>query len=170
VRRDISGNRVLAGAADAPVPPAPPLPYNVPVPRSWLRRTLWAVVGLCFAGTASGAALHACPEHGAMMLGMASQGARTGGTECLDAPGQSAESGGTHRGHDGSGHRGHPCTCPGACCATQAVALASGRAAVAPPIPPGATSLAPLPPSTVRALAAPDVRLPPTLGPPSTQV
>ena len=117
--------------------------------RPLFARVLAAVLGLWFAASMSGVALQACPEHGGVMPGMVA-GAQH------------------HGGHNG--HHGHQCTCPGSCCATGMVTLAAGRLVAIPVVPVSVAAPAPAPVSDVRAVAAPDVALPPPLGPPAFQV
>jgi hypothetical protein len=143
--------------------------------RPLLVRVLTGFLGLWFAASMSGVALQACPEHGGVTPGMIAGAHHHGGPDCAGAAGQGpADAGGhdqTGTGHDcHHGHHGHQCTCPGSCCATGMVTLAAGRLVAIPVVPVSIAAPSRAPANDVRAVAAPDVVLPPPLGPPAFQV
>jgi hypothetical protein len=135
-------------------------------------RALTGLLGLWMTASISGVALQACPTHGMMMPDMVAGSHHDGGCGGADtqmpaeqnAPSQSQQ----NAGHDC--HHGHQCTCPGTCCTTGVVSLAAGRLVAIPVVPIAVAAVAFAPVSDVRAVAAPDVALPPPLGPPAVQV
>jgi hypothetical protein len=142
--------------------------------QSVMRRALTGVLGLWLTASISGVALQACPTHGGMMMpGMATgshHDAGCGGADSHQMPGAptAPSQNGQGAGHDC--HHGHQCTCPGTCCTTGVVSLAAGRLVAIPVVPIAVAAVAFAPVSDVRAVAAPDVALPPPLGPPAVQV
>jgi hypothetical protein len=133
--------------------------------RPLLVRVLTGFLGLWFAASMSGVALQACPEHGGVMPGMVAGAHHQGATDC----GGSAQAG-NHGTSQDCHHGHHQCTCPGSCCATGMVTLAADRLVAIPVVPVAVAAPAAAPVSDVRAVAAPDVALPPPLGPPAFQV
>lgn len=125
------------------------------------RRAIATMVGLWFAISVSGVALQLCPQHSMRMMA----GMHQARTDC-NRPGDPSEASG--RPHDTQHQGSHDdCTCTGMCCVAATVTLAAAPLvlipvveAEAPPIPAlGMKELAPR--------AAPDVTLPPPLGPPT---
>lgn len=128
--------------------------------------------------TVSGVSLQACPEHGGGWLGgMAGAGMNHHGATPMADDMSAAMLGGHHdhdmsapgRGH-GGGHHGHQCTCPGACCTTGLVSVPTGRLVAIPVVPVVIAAAAPLVYRDVAPRAAPDVVIPPPLGPPAQSV
>ncbi len=128
------------------------------------RRAVATVIGVWFTLSVSGVALQLCPLHGMRMAA----GAHQAGTDCDRA--------GTH----GSGNAGSPaqhgsqhgnshddCTCTGMCCVTATVTLAVAPIVPAPVVEAEAPVFAPLDTRELAPRAAPDVTLPPPLGPPT---
>jgi hypothetical protein len=127
--------------------------------------------------TISGVSLQACPEHGGGWLGgMAGAGMRHHDVTTPMTADMSAEMHASH-GHDAggpgdghSGHHGHQCTCPGTCCTTGLVSVPTGRLVAIPVVPVVVAAAAPLVYRDVAPRAAPDVVIPPPLGPPARSV
>ena len=138
-----------------------------------LRSALTGILGLWLTASISGIALQACPTHGEVMPLMAGD-MHHAGTDCTGSGARlPSESGTPSHSHHGTGHdchHGHQCTCPGTCCATGIVTLAAGRLVAIPVVSVAVATISPAPVSDVRAVAAPDVALPPPLGPPALQV
>ncbi len=136
-------------------------------------RALTGIFGLWLTASISGVALEACPTHGGVMPIMAA-GMHHGGTDCTSSgaqlPGGTGTQSQSQRGTGHDCHHGHQCTCPGTCCATGIVTLAAGRLVSIPVVPVAVAVVSLAPVSDVRAVAAPDVALPPPLGPPAIQV
>jgi hypothetical protein len=141
--------------------------------RSLFGRALTGVLGLWLTASISGVALQACPTHGGVMPLMGANMHHTG-TDCSGPSAQlPGESGTPNQSQQGTGHdchHGHQCTCPGTCCATGVMTLAAGRLVAIPVVPVAVAAVTSAPVNDVRAVAAPDVALPPPLGPPALQV
>jgi hypothetical protein len=146
--------------------------------RSPVQRFLAGLFGLWTIVTISGVSLQACPEHGGGWLGgvalagMDHHGAtRAGGpmTDAMPAGHQGHDRSAPDAGH-GGGHHGHQCTCPGTCCTTGLVSVPPGRLVAIPVVPVAIAAAAPLVYRDVAPRAAPDVVIPPPLGPPAQSV
>lgn len=142
--------------------------------RSRIHRFFAGVFGLWMTVTVSGVSLQACPEHGGGWLGgIADTGMHHDAASPMTSDMATAMAAG-HRGHDGdasggghSNHHGHQCTCPGACCTTGMVSVPAGRLVAIPIVPVAIAAAAPLMFRDVAPRAAPDVVIPPPLGPPA---
>jgi hypothetical protein len=136
------------------------------MPSRW-RRAVATLIGLWFTASVSGVALQLCPEHGGQMMA----GMHHAGTNCDPSTGHvpGVPSGSPAQHGNGQHHNSShdDCTCTGMCCLTAAVRIAAPRLTVVavvdaepqPAAPLGTNELAPRP--------APDVTLPPPLGPPA---
>ncbi len=144
--------------------------------RSPVQRLLAGLFGLWTIVTVSGVSLQACPEHGGGWLGAVALAgvvhhdalpAHGLMTDAMPA-GHQDHSGGAPDGH--GGHHGHQCTCPGACCTTGLVSVPAVGLVVIPVVPVAIAAAAPLVYRDVAPRAAPDVVIPPPLGPPAQSV
>jgi Protein of unknown function (DUF2946) len=130
------------------------------MPSPW-RRAIATLVGLWFALSVSGVALQLCPEHGMrMMAGM------RGGANC-DPADAAGSRGGTQQSGDSQNTQHDDCTCTGMCCVTAAVTLAPAPLVPIPVVVAETPPIAPLGTRELAPRAAPDVILPPPLGPPT---
>jgi hypothetical protein len=131
---------------------------------SWWRRAVATVVGLWFTLSVSGVALQLCPLNG--MQGMA--GMHQTAQDCARSAahqrdtGSPAQNGGQHNSsHD-------DCGCTGMCCVAATVTLAAAAVVAAPVVEAEAPPIvAPADTREFAPRAAPDVTLPPPLGPPT---
>lgn len=146
--------------------------------RSPVQRFLAGIFGFWMIVTVSGVSLQACPEHGGGWLGgVALAGMDHHSATPAGGPMTGAMPAG-HQGHHGDapdaghggGHHGHQCTCPGACCMTGPVSVPAGRLVAIPVVPVAIAAAAPLVYRDVAPRAAPDVVIPPPLGPPAQSV
>jgi hypothetical protein len=129
------------------------------------RRALATVVGLWFTLSVSGVALQLCPLHSSMYM---VAGIHQTGTDCDRSSTHPA--GDTHSPahHGGQHNNSHDdCTCTGMCCVTATVTLAVAPIVPAPVVEAEAPVLPPLGMRELTPRAAPDVTLPPPLGPPT---
>jgi hypothetical protein len=133
------------------------------------RRAVATVIGLWFTLSVSGVALQLCPLHGMYMVA----GAHQSGTDCDRAgahgpsnAGSPAQHGSQHGGQHGNSH--DDCTCTGMCCVTATVTLAAAPIVPVPVVQAEApVMMAPADARELTPRAAPDVTLPPPLGPPT---
>jgi len=146
--------------------------------RSLAHRFLAGLFGLWMIVTVSGVSLQACPEHGGGWLGGVAS-AHMDHHDAMPASGPMMDAmPASHQGHHegapdaghGGGHHGHQCTCPGACCTTGLVSVPAGRLVAIPVVPVAIAAAAPLVYRDVAPRAAPDVVIPPPLGPPAQSV
>ena len=127
--------------------------------RRGLRRAFATVTGLWLVAAVSGAALFICPEHGAMTHAMTHAMSEAHSKRC------------DTNAHQGSSHQGggdhSDCSCTGMCCVTASFALSSARISNVP-VPQATPRVAYLTPrAAIAPQAAPDLALPPPLGPPT---
>jgi hypothetical protein len=145
--------------------------------RTRVQRFFAGLFGLWMTITVSGVSLQACPEHGGGWLGGVVDTGMHHDTSAPMTADMAAAMVGGHHGHDGDapgaghgGHHGHQCTCPGACCTTGLVSVPPGRLVAIPVVPVVVAAAAPLVFRDVAPRAAPDVVIPPPLGPPAQSV
>ena len=119
------------------------------------RRAVATVVGLWFTLSVSGVTLQLCPLHGMQMMASAHQTA----VDC------SKSGGPAHHGQHSDSH--DDCTCTGMCCVTATVTLAAAPVVPAPIVDAEAPVATPASTIELAPRAAPDVTLPPPLGPPT---
>ncbi len=141
--------------------------YIRPMQSRW-RRAVATVIGVWFTLSVSGVALQLCPLHGMQMAA----GAHQAGTDCdrtsTHGPGYAgspAQHGSQHGSQHGNSH--DDCTCTGMCCVTATVTLAAAPIVPAPVVVAEAPVMAPVATRELAPRAAPDVTLPPPLGPPT---
>ena len=136
-----------------------------PMASPW-RRGVATLMGLWFAVSVSGVALQFCARHGGSHA-MGDMGQM--GMNC-DHAGPAGSVPSTHT-HPSSQHHPCPtddCSCLGMCCITAAVTLTPSPLVAVAVVEAEAPILAPPPGAeTVAPHAAPDVTLPPPLGPPT---
>jgi len=145
--------------------------------RSVTQRLFAGFFGFWMIVTVTGVTLPACPEHGGGWFGGVAGASMDHDIAMPMADDMSAAMPAGHRGHDAgtttsghSGHQGHQCTCPGACCTTGLVSVPAGRMVAIPVVPVAIAAAAPLVYRDVAPRAAPDVVIPPPLGPPAQSV
>ena len=128
------------------------------------RRAVATVVGLWFTLSVSGVALQLCPLHG--MQGM--PGMHQAGKDC-NRPGThglgNAQSPAQQDDQHNNSH--DDCTCTGMCCVAATVTLAAAPVVAAPVVEVEEPVITPVGTRELAPRAAPDVTLPPPLGPPT---
>jgi hypothetical protein len=131
--------------------------------RRWRRLTATAL-GLWFTVSVSGLALQLCPEHGGTHT-MAGMGSPT--EKCDPATGVPSTQHQTKHHNDSNQQSHDDCTCTGMCCVTAAVSLSTAPVVAIAVIDAQAPVLEYLPTQELAPRAAPDLTLPPPLGPPT---
>jgi len=130
------------------------------------RRGVATLVGLWFTASVSGVALQLCVQPGTAHAMTGMHHMQTDGDQ-PDGAGALPGDHGHH--HPGSQHPGShdDCTCTGMCCVTAAVSLTATRLVAIPVVVAETPILAPPRTEALAPRAAPDVTLPPPLGPPT---
>ena len=129
-----------------------------------LRRAAATLIGLWFTLSVSGVALQLCPLHSMYMVA----GMHQAGTDCDRLATHHPDNAGSpvqHGSQHGTSH--DDCTCTGMCCVTAAVTLTVAPIVPTPIVEAEVPIVVAINARELTPRAAPDVTLPPPLGPPT---